>query len=48
MRWFKPRYLLHGHIHLYRRNVVVQTRYCETEVINTYPYRILDLGAAQA
>lgn len=28
MRWFKPRYLLHGHIHLYRRDVVVQTRYC--------------------
>ena len=43
MRWFKPRYLLHGHIHLYRRNVTVQTHYHETEVINTYPYRILEL-----
>jgi uncharacterized protein len=43
MRWFKPRYLLHGHIHLYRRNVVTETRYLETDVINVYPYRVLDL-----
>jgi len=43
MRWFKPRYLLHGHIHLYRRNVTVQTRYGATEVINTYPYRLMDM-----
>ena len=43
MEWFKPRYLLHGHIHLYRRDTVVQTRYCETEVINVYPYQILEL-----
>lgn len=48
MRWFKPRYLLHGHIHLYRRDVVTQTRYCETEVINAYPYRVLELGTPSA
>jgi Icc-related predicted phosphoesterase len=46
MRWFKPRYLLHGHIHLYRRNVTVQTRYYATEVINTYPYRIMELESS--
>jgi uncharacterized protein len=43
MRWFKPRYLLHGHIHLYRQDVVTVTRYHETEVINVYPFRVLDL-----
>lgn len=43
MRWFKPRYLLHGHIHLYRHDEVVQTRYNETEIINVYPYRLLEL-----
>jgi len=43
MQWFKPRYLLHGHIHLYRRDTVVQTRYYETEVINVYPYQIIEL-----
>ena len=45
MRWFKPRFLLHGHIHLYRRDVVTQTRYFNTEVINIIPFKILDLGA---
>jgi hypothetical protein len=43
MRWFKPRYLLHGHIHIYRNNEVRETRYHETEIINIYPYRVLDL-----
>lgn len=45
MRWFKPRYLLHGHIHLYRNNEVTQTRYYDTEIINVYPYRLLELEA---
>jgi Icc-related predicted phosphoesterase len=43
MDYFKPRYLLHGHIHLYRNNETTQTRYGETEVINVYPFKILDL-----
>jgi uncharacterized protein len=43
MRWFRPRYLLHGHIHLYRLNVTTRTTYHSTEVINVYPYRLLDL-----
>ncbi len=43
MRWFKPRYLLHGHIHLYRLNAVTKTRYCETDIINIYPFQVLDL-----
>lgn len=43
MRWYKPRYLLHGHVHLYRRNVQSRTMYEQTEVINVYPYQILEL-----
>ncbi len=43
MVWFQPRYLLHGHIHLWRRDVVTRTRYKNTEVINVYPFQILDL-----
>ena len=43
MRWFKPRYLLHGHIHLYRQDVVTETLYEQTKVINVYPFRILEL-----
>lgn len=43
MRWVKPRYLLHGHIHLYRPDTIRQTRYCDTEVINVYPYHIFEI-----
>jgi Icc-related predicted phosphoesterase len=43
MRWFKPRYLLHGHIHIYRHDEITRTQYCETEVINVYPWRILTI-----
>jgi uncharacterized protein len=43
MQYFKPRYLLHGHIHLYRHDDITKTRYLETEVINVYPYRFLEI-----
>lgn len=43
MRVFKPRYLLHGHIHLYRRDSVRRTKVGETEVINVYPYKLLEI-----
>jgi Icc-related predicted phosphoesterase len=43
MRRFKPKYLVHGHKHVYRLDEVTQTTYHQTEVVNTYGYRILDL-----
>jgi Icc-related predicted phosphoesterase len=43
LRVFKPRYHIHGHIHVYRRSTVRQTRVEETEVINIYPYRLLNI-----
>ena len=39
---FQPRYLLHGHTHRYRQDAPAVTRYKETEVINVYPYRVLE------
>jgi hypothetical protein len=42
MRLFKPRYLLHGHVHLYHADAQIVTRYEETTVINVYPYRLID------
>ncbi|MEZ4718662.1 MAG: hypothetical protein R2851_21585 [Caldilineaceae bacterium] len=39
MRLFRPRYLLHGHIHLYRHDEITCTRYHDTSVINVYPFR---------
>jgi hypothetical protein len=51
LRTFKPRYHLHGHIHIYNNTTITRTQYYETEVLNVYPYRelavpILDRGAA--
>lgn len=37
MRYFKPKYLLHGHKHRHRRDLIEQTLYCETMVVNVYP-----------
>jgi hypothetical protein len=45
MRRFKPKYLVHGHKHVYRLDEVTQTTYHQTEVINTYGYRILEWDA---
>jgi len=40
---FKPKYLLHGHIHLYSLNEKRVTRYKETTVINTYDHYVIEL-----
>jgi uncharacterized protein len=42
MRYFKPRYLLHGHIHIYRQDTIRQTRYHSTEIINVFPARVIE------
>ena len=41
LRTFKPRYHLHGHIHLYDKRTVTRTQFHETEVLHAYPYREL-------
>ena len=43
MRLFRPRYLLHGHVHNYNPLAVSETRYYDTFVINVYPYRVIDI-----
>ena len=42
MRLFKPRYLIHGHIHLYDLNDVRTTKYERTLVINAYSHYLID------
>ena len=41
-----PRYMLHGHIHLYNRNAPYKARRGQTEIINAYPYRVLEIDTA--
>jgi uncharacterized protein len=44
-RW-RPPYHLHGHVHLYDRSQPSSQRFGETDVINVFPYKVvqLDLG----
>ena len=44
MRTFKPKYLVHGHIHLYDLSEVRTTKYCDTMVINAYGHYLIDTG----
>lgn len=45
-RWlietFKPRYHIHGHIHIYRPDETVDTLHGRTRVINAYGYKEID------
>ncbi len=43
MRAFKPRYLLHGHKHVYRNDEVTSTPYHATTVMNVYPWRVIEI-----
>jgi Icc-related predicted phosphoesterase len=44
MRTFRPKYLVHGHIHLYSLSDVRVTKYGETQVINAYSHYVIDTG----
>lgn len=44
MRKFSPKYLLHGHIHLYNRNAKKMDSYYKTTIINVYNHYILDFN----
>jgi len=42
MRIFEPRYLVHGHIHLYDTQEHRETKYHKTLVINVYGHYLID------
>ena len=44
IRYAKPRYHFHGHTHFYRQNLSPSvTRVGPTEVMNIYPYKVIEL-----
>lgn len=43
MDTYAPRWLIHGHKHVYGRQEEMVTQYHQTTVINTYGYRLLDV-----
>jgi Icc-related predicted phosphoesterase len=44
LRLFRPRYHLHGHVHVYRQDETVRTQFEDTTVINVYPYQVLEVS----
>ena len=50
-RWlikvFKPSYLLHGHIHVYRRDTVTRSLIDETTVQNVFGYSVLPISTPE-
>lgn len=42
MRTFKPKYLIHGHVHLYDINAKRTTLYYRTLVVNAYEHIVID------
>jgi uncharacterized protein len=43
MRWFRPRYLIHGHQHVYNSKMPTITTYYDTTVINTYGHKYIQM-----
>lgn len=41
IKMYQPRYLLHGHSHVYRRTDITRTLSGQTEILNVYPYRLI-------
>lgn len=47
MSRFKPRYLLHGHSHVWRQDEITETVYEETTILNVYPVRVLEIPSPE-
>lgn len=43
MRAYRPALLIHGHQHVYNRNLTMDSVYEGTRVLNTYGYRVIEL-----
>jgi Icc-related predicted phosphoesterase len=43
LKLFRPRLLLHGHVHVYRSDTKRISRYENTTIVNVYPYRLLNV-----
>jgi len=48
MKTFQPRFLLHGHIHLYDQNAIRESAYMQTRIINVYDYYRLQVDVSNS
>ncbi len=43
MQWYRPRYMLHGHVHTWDRRDTVKTKYLDTCIMNINPVTVLEI-----
>jgi len=43
MDWYRPRYMLHGHVHTYDRRKTTRSEYRDTCIININPITVLEV-----
>lgn len=43
MKWYKPRFMIHGHVHTYDRRDTIRSVFEETCVINVNPVTVLEI-----
>lgn len=43
IEWLKPKYWLHGHVHLKNHHQLQISRYKDTQIINIFGYKVLEL-----
>ena len=43
LRVFKPRFLVHGHVHLYDRNAAREAQYAATTIVNAYDHAVIEM-----
>jgi uncharacterized protein len=44
IRRFQPMLFIHGHQHIYNRNLAMETTLGSTQILNTYGYRVIEIG----
>ena len=47
LEWYRPRYMVHGHVHTYDRRKVVDTQHLDTRILNINPITVLDIDPVE-
>lgn len=47
LNWYRPRYMVHGHVHTWDRRKETETQYEDTRIMNINPYTVLEIDAIE-
>lgn len=48
MKWYRPRYMVHGHVHKIDNRMKTRSDYLNTHIININPYTVLEINPGTA